>query len=257
MNNNRICFVLDTHYPNYTKRLKTTSLKDYIDFNLKDLGVGFIITTNRPEDFEDYTSKGVMVYDIDELRKDHKTSIKYEILYEDPTGIYPSKFPWNLERFGLKKAAELGYNIVVNLDSDVKFNTEYDVLNFVDYLNSIYEENTIVTNQAIFKYEKNSQNEIFHLHEKYKEHFNLNYEDYQYDSLDGPVIIYMGKTSEDIIRYFNVWNMLTDFGYEKEFGFGYEGIVCGNWSLSIPMTSYKLRWESLPLTAFHKFEDRY
>ena len=50
---NRICFVLDTHYPNYTKRLKTTSLKNYFDCGLNEKGVGFIITTNRPDDFEE------------------------------------------------------------------------------------------------------------------------------------------------------------------------------------------------------------
>ena len=30
---NKICFVLDTHYPNYTKRLKTTSLKKLVEEN--------------------------------------------------------------------------------------------------------------------------------------------------------------------------------------------------------------------------------
>jgi hypothetical protein len=252
---NRICFVLDTHYPNYTKRLKTTSLKNYFDCGLNENGVGFIITTNRPDDFEEYEKMGVIVYDINKIRDD--VSLKYEVLPDNPLGIYPSGFPWNLERFGLKLAGELGYNIVINLDSDVVFNTLEDGKNFVNFINEIYEKNTVITNQAIFKYEKNSLSEIFHLHEKYKEHFNVSFEDCELDSLDGPVIIYMGESSDDIIRYSNTWNMLTNFGYKKEFGFGYEGIVCGNWSFCIPMSGFKLKWKSLPLTPHHNYGDRY
>ena len=198
-----------------------------------------------------------MIYDVNELRKENTVSLEFEILHEDPTGIYPSKFPWNLERFGLRKASELGYNIVVNLDSDVVFNSKHDITNFVEFINSIYEENTVVTNQAIFNYEKNSQNEIFYLHDHYIKHFNLEYKDYEYNSLDGPVIIYMGKTPDDIMRYYNNWNFLTEFGYKREFGFGYGNIVCGNWSLCIPISGYKLRWVSLPFTPHHKYEDRY
>jgi hypothetical protein len=254
---NKICFVLDTHYPNYTSRLKKTSLKDYIECHLYEKGIGFIITTNRVEDFKEYSNFGIHVYDINEIRKNNPISLKYEILPEDPTGIYPSKFPWNLERFALKKAAELGYNVVINLDSDVIFNTTHDAITFIDFINNIYEENTIITNQAIFKYEKGSLNEIFHLHEKYKKHFNLNFEDKEYDTLDGPVIIYMGKTSDDILRYQKIWDDLTNFGYEKKYGFGYDGIVCGNWSLSIPMSNFKLKWKSLPLTPIHNYQDRY
>ena len=252
---NKICFVLDTHYPNYTKRLKTTSLKDYFEYGLNEMGIGFIITTNRPYDFEEYKEKGVLVYDINEIRD--KDSLKYELLPENPIGIYPSRFPWNLERFGLKIAAELGYNIVINLDSDVVFNTKHDAISFVVFINKIYQENTIITNQAIFKYEKDSLNEVFYLHKKYIEHFNVNFNDNELNSLDGPIIIYMGKTNEDILRYFNTWNMLTTFGYKKEYGFGYEGIVCGNWSLSIPMSNFKLKWESIPLTPIHNYTDRY
>ena len=252
---NKICFVLDTHYPNYTKRLKTTILKDYIDYDLKSLGVGFIITTNRPFDFDEYKDKGILIYDINSIRDE--SSLMYEILPEDPTGIYPSKFPWNIERFGLKIAGELGYNVVINLDSDVAFNNKNYILDFINQIDSIYEENTVVTNQAIFKYEKGSLNEIFYLHDKYKNHFNLDLNDEEFDSLDGPVIVYMGKTNDDIVRYAITWNSLTEFGYKKEFGFGYENIVCGNWSLCIPMSGFKLKWKSLPLTPFHKYEDRY
>lgn len=252
---NKICFVLDTHYPNYTNRLKTTSLKNYFDYGLNDKGVGFIITTNRPSDFDEYKEKGVLIYDINKIRGED--SLKYEVLPEDPTGIYPSRFPWNLERFGLKIAGELGYNIIVNLDSDVVFNTNHDGENFVDFINNIYEENCVLTNQAIFKYEKGSLNEVFYLHEKYFNHFGFDFNADELDSLDGPVVIYMGKTNEDILKFYENWNLLTNFGYKKEYGFGYEGIVCGNWSLCIPMSGFKLRWKPVPLTPMHNYQDRY
>jgi len=253
----KICFVLDTHYPNYTNRLKTTSLKNYIDWELNKMGIGFIITTNRPNDFIGYSDFGVNVFDIDELRSNNNGSIKYEILPEEPTGIYPSKFPWNLERFGLKKAAEMGYNIVINLDSDVIFRSEYDAKNLVTYLTKVFRENTVTTNQGIFEYKKGSSNEIFYLHDRYINYFDLKFNESDYNSLDGPVVIYMGKTSKDILRFAENWDMLTNFGYEKKYGFGYENIVCGNWSLCIPMSDFRLKWVDFPLTPNHKYEDRY
>jgi hypothetical protein len=252
---NKICFVLDTHYPNYVNRLKKNILKQYVDFGLQEKGIGFIITTNLPEEFNEYKNLGVNVYNIDEIRSEN--SSLFESLPLDPTGIYPSKFPWNLERFGLLKAGELGYNVVVNLDSDVVFNNEWDAKNFDSLISNLFEENIVVTNQALFKYEKDSQNEVFYLHNKYLTHFNLEFKEDELNSMDGPVIIYMGKSSEDIIRFAKKWDMLTDFGYKKEFGFGYEGIVCGNWSLCIPMSEFKLKWKSLPLTPIHNYSDRY
>lgn len=254
---NKICFVLDCHYPNYTKRLKTTSLKQYIDLSLHEEGIGFIITTNRPNDFSEYKDLGILVYDIDELRKNYKISLSHEILPENPTGIYPSKFPWNLERFGLNIAANLGYNIVINLDSDVLFNRNFEKGEFSLYMNYIFEKDVVKTNQAIFTYEKNSSNEIFHLHNKYIEHLNLSFEDFEYNSLDGPVIIYMGENNKRLNDFFDIWNKLSDFGYEKKFGYGYEGIVCGNWSLSIPMSGFRLKWSELPFVPHHHYEDRY
>jgi hypothetical protein len=67
----------------------------------------------------------------------------------------------------------------------------------------------------------------------------------------------MGKTSEDILRYANIWDSLTSFGYNREFGFGYENIVCGNWSLCIPMSNFKLKWKEFPFIPHHKYDDRY
>lgn len=252
-----ICFVLDTHYSNYTNRLKKTSLKSFIDLNLSQYGFHFFISTNRPDDFSEYDNKNIHIFNIEDLRKENNISKKYEILPEDPTGIYPSKFPWNLERFILQKAADSGFNYIINLDSDVIIDQSIDGKSLYDYLISRYEENTIKTNQAIYTYKKGSSNEIFNLHEKYINHFNLNYSENFFNTLDGPVVIYMGKTSDDIKRYFKTWDMLTNFGYEKNEGFGYENIVCGNWSLSIPISNFKLKWDNFPFIPHHKFEDRY
>jgi hypothetical protein len=254
---NKICFVLDTHYPNYTNRLKRTSLKSFIDLELEKFGIHFFISTNRPDDFKEYISDNIHIFDIYELRKNNDISLKYEILPENPSGIYPSGFPWNLERFILKKAADMGFNYIINLDSDVVFDERYTGLEIKNLLENLFEENTICTNQAIFTYEVNSQSEIFYLHNKYKKHFNLNFETNQYNSLDGPVVIYMGKTTKDILRYYENWNMLSNFGYQKEFGYGYEGIVCGNWSLCIPMSDFKLKWVGVPFIPHHKYDDRY
>jgi len=254
---NKICFVLDCHYSNYTNRLKTTSLKNFIDLKLNEYGVHFLISTNQPEDFKDFESEYIKIFDINELRKDNEVSLTYELLPDDPTGIYPSRFPWNIERFILKKAGELGFNIVINLDSDViideRFTSEY----IIQHIENSFVENTVMTNQALFSYEENSTNEIFNLHNRYIEHFNLDFKTEEYNSLDGPVVIYMGKTSDDILRYAENWDMLTSFGYTKPLGFGYENIVCGNWSLCIPMSNFKLKWHDFPLTPHHKFEDRY
>jgi hypothetical protein len=62
---------------------------------------------------------------------------------------------------------------------------------------------------------------------------------------------------EDIIRFANKWDEFVDFGYKKEYGFGYENIVCGNWSLVIPQVDFKLKWMDLPFVPHHKYEDRY
>jgi hypothetical protein len=164
---NKICFVLDCHYSNYTSRLKTTSLKNFLDLKLYEHDIHFLISTNSPDDFKEYNNKNnVQVFDIEELRSDNKTSLTYELFPEDPTGIYPSKFPWNIERFILKKAGELGFNIVVNLDSDVVFDDRFDGEFIINLLKNSFEENTVMTNQAIFIYEKDSLNEIFSYHNK-------------------------------------------------------------------------------------------
>jgi hypothetical protein len=252
----KVCFVADCHYPNYTKRLQENLIKTFLDFELDKKGVHFFISTNRPNDFSGITNSSIHIYDIQEIRKKYPVSLEYEILPEDPTGIYPSKFPWNLERFLLKESASKGFNYIINFDSDVVTNAKSSE-ELMEYFSNNFFPNTVMTNQSIMHYKKGSQNEIFHLHDKYISHFGIEVVEDVFTTWDGPVIAYIGETSEDILNYFNVWNDLVEFGYKKEHGFGYGNIVCGNWSLSIPLSNFKLKWNSMPFYPDHKFSDRY
>jgi hypothetical protein len=248
----RLCFVSDIHYKNYTYRLKEHALKCFLQSNLFEHGVHFYISTNRPEDFNDIIHPNVKVFNIDTLRTGHESQ-QYEILPDDPTGIYPARFPWNLERFIIRKAAEDGFNYIISLDADVKFKIIHKNL-ITDFL-KVYEKNTVSTNQAVFSYKNKSPNEVFYLHDKYFKHFNFNFSEDNLDAPDGPVVSIMADPC-DIINFINNWDMLTIFGYKKEFGFGYDTTVCGNWSLAIPMSNFKLKWKDYPLYPDHKYEDR-
>lgn len=252
----KVCLVADCHYPNYTKRLKSNLIQTFLDFELDKKGVHFLVSTNRPEDFDDINNPNIHIFDINKIREDFPVSLEYEVLPEDPSGIYPSRFPWNLERFLLLKASEMGFNYVVNFDSDVVTRARNGE-DLMTYFENNFFPNHVMTNQAMMTYQKGSLNEIFHLHDKYIEKFNINAQESDFNTWDGPVIAYMGTTSDDIRKYFDVWNELTEYGYKKEDGFGYGGVVCGNWSLSIPLSGFKLKWNDMPFYPDHKFSDRY
>lgn len=252
MSDIKLCFVSDIHYKNYTNRLKQHALKCFIDSKLAEHGVHYYISSNRPEDFNDIKSSNIKIFNIDKLRENTE-SLVYEKLPENPAGLYPALYPWNLERFIIKKAAEDGFNYIINLDADVKFLYYHNNL-YNDFL-KVYEKNTVSTNQAIFSYKNRAPNEVFHLHDRYLKHFNLNFSEDNLNSLDGPVVSIMGDCS-DILTFIKNWDMLTIFGYKKEFGFGYDTTVCGNWSLAIPMSNFKLKWKEYPLYPDHKYEDR-
>ena len=151
----------------------------------------------------------------------------------------------------------MGFKCVINFDSDVILNGLKTGEDLSSFFVKNFQPNTVMTNQAMMTYDKGSTNEIFYLHDKYIEHFNLNFSNSEYTTLDGPVICYMGETSEDLMRYFNTWNELTEFGYKKEYGYGYGGIVCGVWSLTIPMAGFKLKWNDMPFIPHHVYSDRY
>jgi hypothetical protein len=256
--NKKICFALDCHYENYVNMLKEGILKQFIDFDLKNEGMSFFISSNRPDLLQDYTaSDNIFVYNIDDLRKNNPVSIEYEILPENPIGIYPSKFPWNLERFIVKEAALNGYDYIISLDSDVRI-TSLSKESFLHDIKSSFEnDNVIMTNQAIFLYKNKSPGEVFDLHDKYINHFQLNCSEDEYNCMDGPVLIYNGIDNNSILNYISNWDSLVDFGYKKDYGFGYEGVVCGNWSLSMAMSKFKLIHKGFPFVPFHDYSARY
>lgn len=251
----KICFVSDTHYPKYVSRLKKHALNSYFKSGLDKLGVNYYISTNCVNDLNDINNANVKVFDIDILRANHE-SLNLEILPEDPTGIYPRWFPWNLERFIYKKAIEDGFDYIINLDADVLFKEVFDSPeSMLSYLESLYELNVIATNQAIFSYKNRSPSEVFHLHEKYFSQFNITPDEDKLNSLDGPVVALMGN-QENLNKFVDNWDELTVFGYKKEYGYGYDTNVCGNWSLAIAMSDFTLKWKDFPFYPDHKVEDR-
>jgi hypothetical protein len=238
--------------------LKKGILKQFIDFDLQSDNIAFFISTNAPELLKDYANiRNIHVYDIERLRVNNECSKEHEILPIDPTGIYPGRFPWNLERFIIKEAALNNYDHIISLDSDVRI-TAPDRNSFLsDMMSSFENNNSIITNQAIFQYKDKSPGEVFELHHKYIEHFKLNYSDDKYNSMDGPVIVYNSVDAKAILEYIDIWNDFTDFGYKRDYGFGYGGVVCGNWSLSLAVSGFELKHKSLPLVPFHDYAARY
>ena len=77
-------------------------------------------------------------------------------------------------------------------------------------------------------------------------HFNLNFKDEQYDTIDGPVQVFMGNTSEDILTLTANWHKFTDFGYKQELGFGYGNNKHGNLSFVIPIFLFVLSFCNTP-----------
>jgi len=254
----KICFVSDVHYPNYTKRVQESSLKSFLDYELFNHDIHYYISTNRPKDLMHLDGiNNVRIFDIDELRKTNKKSIEYEILRKNPVGTYPSIFPYNLRRFIIEKAALDGFDYIIFLDADVVFRQNIPINDFIYHLKSKYEPNKVKTNVHIFRYSPHSDSEVFSQHNKYLENLFIDFSNKSLDTLDGPVMIFMGKTSEDIIRLTNNWHYITHFGYEKPYGFGYENFFIANLSFVIPMSDFELISDDFPFYPNHIFEDRY
>jgi hypothetical protein len=254
----KICFATEVTYPNYVNRIKSTSLKHFLDLGLDKLGIPYYISTNLPNQFKEYDeNENVKIFDIDELRINHQYSKEYELYPEDPKGIYPSRYPWNMRRFIIERAALDGYDYVVYIDADNEIPKHLTGDDVVTLLSKNYEENTIQTNSAIFRYVNKSPNDVFEYHEKYINYFNLEFDINDYDTLDGPVQIFIGKTNNDILRFTNNWHKFTEFGYKKEFGFGYGNNKHGNISFVIPISQFKLKHSSFPFYQNNKPEDRY
>jgi hypothetical protein len=252
-----ISLATEVTYPNYCNRLKLSALKYYFDSGLSDFGIKYYISTNMPDEFSEYSdNSNVCVYHVDDLRKDCTKSFEHELLPENPIGLYPSRYPWNLRRYIIRQAAISGSNYVIYLDADNIFSTT-DGTTLNNILINNYEPNIVSTNQCIFRYENKAPGDVFEHHDKYIDHFKTNYNTEDHDTIDGPVQVFMGDSSDDIIRFMNKWTELTIFGYEKPLGVGYANNKHGNLSFVIPMSNFKLKWKNFPFHPNHIFSDRY
>jgi hypothetical protein len=254
----KFCFATEVTYPNYTKRVKLNILSDFFKFELDKKGFVYFIATNRPQDFEEYKDHAsVKIFHIEDLRKDVPESAVHELYPEDPRGLYPSKYPWNMRRFLLKKAAEEGYSGCLYIDADLKVMQHMDADSLYNSLVNVYESNVVGTNSAIFFYANKTPDDVFNHHDAHISHFNLQFQPEQYNTLDGPVQFFMGATPADLMNMYEKWNFFALFGYKKEHGFGYGNNKHGNLSFAIPSAGFTLKFISLPIYPAHCQEDRY
>lgn len=254
----KICFATEVTYPNYVNRIKKSSLGWFLEKGMDKKGISYYISTNLPNEFKEYeTNQNVRVFDLEDLRRDHPVSQQYELFPENPKGIYPSKYPWNMRRFIIEKAAQDGFNYVVYIDADNVAQQNADSNFIFDALLRNFEPNTVQTNSTIFKYSGRKPDDVFEHHDNYIKHFGLNFETDEYDTIDGPCQVFMGESNQDILRFINNWHKFTEFGYKREFGFGYSNNKHGVLSFVIPISNFKLKWKGFPFHPHHVFEDRY
>ena len=254
----KICFATEVTYPNYVNRIKQSSLRCFIEKKLDELGVFYYISTNLPNNFEEYKNNDyIKVFGIDDLRKDNIESQKYELFPEDPTGLYPSRYPWNARRFIIEQAAKDGFDYIIYIDADTVFRPDLTTEEFYNQIIAAYEPNTVKTNSTIFKYKSRSPEDVFNFHNLYIKHFNLNFEEDDYDTIDGPCQVFIGHTNQDILRLTSNWNKFAIFGYKREFGYGYGNNKHGNLSFVIPLSGFKLKWQGYPFYPNHITTDRY
>lgn len=254
----KICFATEVTYPNYVNRIKKSSLKWFLETGMDKKDISYYISTNLPNEFKEYSDNdSIKVFDVESLRENHPISKQYELFPEDPTGIYPARYPWNMRRFIIEKAALDGFNYVVYIDADNMVQAGFDSENIYEILRRNFEPNTVQTNSTIFRYEGRKPDDVFQHHDNYIQHFNLNFESEDYDTIDGPCQVFMGESNEDILRFMNNWHKFTEFGYRKEYGFGYGNNKHGVLSFVIPVSNFKLKWKAFPFHPHHIYEDRY
>lgn len=250
----KLCFVAECMYPNYVNRFKNYNLKRYLEL---DLNIPYYVQTNMVEEFSDYKNHPyIRVYDVNELRKYNSSSNTHELLPESPIGLYPAKYPWNLRRFILEKAAEEGYLGLFFTECDTKIKESFNRENLLKLMVDLYEPNTVKTSAHVFVYKnRNPSNEVFYYHDRYISDLNLNFEEDQYNSLDGTNQLFFAKEKQDFKKFFDNLHFLVDYGYTKEYG--YKNTWISNLSFNIPMSNFELKYESAcPFITEHKFEDR-
>jgi len=250
----KFCFLTECNYLNYVNRFKEFNLKRYLELNLE---IPFYISTNLPELFSEYKDNpNIKVFNIEDLRKENISSQKNEILPENPKGIYPAKYPWNLRRFILNKAHKDGYLGLFFIECDTRIHHSINKSELYNSMIKLYEPNTIKTSSSRFVYKNRHPNqELFYYHTDYINDLGLEFEDDQYDTLDGTNQIFFSENSESFENFFNNWNFICDYGYEKSYG--YKTGYLSNLSLVIPMSGFKLINTETPFETHHVFEDRY
>jgi hypothetical protein len=247
------CFLSEANYPNYAKRIKDYSIPRFLQLGLD---IPFYISTNYLSLFSDYNDHPfIRAFDIEHLRKNNINSQRYELLPQDPTGLYPARYPWNLRRFILEKAIQDGYNGLLFIECDTKIHPFYTKNSFLDAINRLYEPDTVKTSSARFVYANRAPSCVFDYHDKYISDLNLDFSESEYDSLDGTNQLFFGKNTESLTTFINNWHFICDYGYEKPWG--YKSGYLSNLSFIIPMSGFKLIHTETPFITEHVFEDRY
>lgn len=245
------CLVSEANYPNYVKRIKQFSIQRYLEL---DLQIPFYISTNFINEFKEFENHPhIRVYDIDDLRSQNVNSLSNEILPIKPIDLYPKKYPWNLRRFILRKAAQDGYIGLIFTECDTKISDFMDNKSIKEEFLSQYEENTVKTSTKIFDYEFMKFDEMFLNHQNYIDDLKLTFMNYR--TLDGGNQLYFGKNKESLMNFFNNWDYITDYGYQKEYG--YKNNYLSNLSFVIPMSDFNLKFEMNSFITQHVHSDRY
>ncbi len=250
----RTCFLSEANYSNYAKRVKDFNIKKYLEL---ELDIPFYISTNVIGEFKEYENHPLIrVFDINELRKNNLDSLRNEPLPDDPTGLYPSRYPWNLRRFILRKAAEDGYTALHFLECDTRIKNNLTKEQIEEILPTLYSPNTVKSSSARFVYKhRHPSQELFYYHSNYIEDLGFSFSDDEYDTLDGTNQLYFGENAESLLKFFNNWDFICNYGYEKPYG--YKTGYLSNLSFVIPMSNYKLIHIDTPFETHHVFEDRY
>jgi hypothetical protein len=251
---NKFCFLSEANYSNYAKRIQEYSIPRFLNLNLD---IFFYISTNCVHLFSKYIDHPqIKIFDIEELRKNNKKSIQNELLPEDPAGLYPAKYPWNLRRFILEQAIHDGHLGLFFIECDTKIHpfieNKYELFQI---MNALYEPNTVKTSSARFCYTNRAPAGVFDNHQYYINDLMLTFNENQYDSLDGTNQLFFGKDTESLITFLETWHFICDYGYEKSWG--YKNGYLSNLSFIIPMSGFSLIHTETPFITEHKFEDRY
>lgn len=249
----KIAFASQAVYPNYCHRIKEHILKSYFECGLSKYNIPYYITTNYINLLSEYNNDSLIkVLDIDTIRSKDSFSIQYELLPEDPTGLYPGKYPWNLHRYSVEQAALDGFNYIIYLDVDNKINQCDQIY---ENLISSFEKNTVSTNLSIYYAINKFPKETFQYHDEYISNLNFNFDIESMASPDGPVQVFMGETNSNILNLINKWHYLTEYGYTV--ANGYRNSYISNLSFCIPWAGFSVKYKGFPFTPHHISEDRY